>query len=400
MASPTDTKWSAYAGQEVQGGTSTTPYNQPTIDFGDPMSATILANLPAINGLLPRVSSVIIHDSMVYEGNIMRIFNRRDDPYGVATEHAIFSTGAANKLNNGLCVPRGTVQLNSQITASNLAWNVPINIYDREINGAVLSESEIQAYVSQKMRTMQKTISELQFTAAKTMLSDCVPGSRTISSYTASDGTGSSVTMTSTPDGYAGKVNLDTDFTIPEITRGAMPALAASGGYSDVMDAVLVYLQTLEAAASDMRYPGSDYNLLGTDTFSGDRPWLVMETKVINQFDNAIANATTSNGYGYSGFPTKTAREYIARFADLVEIDAFAALPAYDSTTYPTSTDYSGDRLTAVLLDKDAPWLITKFSNMEGQRCAGERMYGYSSRGEQDMAIFKGVNSFVMINDA
>jgi len=400
MASPTDSKWSAYAGQEVQGGTSTTPYNQPTIDFGDPMSATILANLPAINGLLPRVSSVIIHDSMVYEGSVMRIFNRRDDPYGVATEHAIFSTGATNKLNNGMCVPRGNVQMNSQITASNLAWNVPINIYDREINGAILSETEIQAYVAQKMRTMQKTINELQFTAAKTMLSDCVPGSRTISSYTASDGTGSAVTMTSTPDGYAGKVNLDTDFTIPEITRGAMPALAASGGYSDVMDAVLVYLQTLEAAASDMRYPGSDYNLLGTDTFSGDRPWLIMETKVINQFDNAIANNTTSNGYGYSGFPTKTAREYISRFADLIEIDAFAALPAYDSTTYPTSTDYTGDRLTAVLLDKDAPWLITKFNNMEGQRCAGERMYGYSARGEQDMAIFKGVNSFVMINDA
>ena len=400
MASPTDTKWSAYAGQEVQGGTSTTPYNQPTIDFGDPMSATILANLPAINGLLPRVSSVIIHDTMVYEGSVMRIFNRRDDPYGVATEHAIFSTGATNKLNNGMCVPRGNVQMNPQITASNLAWNVPINIYDREINGAILSETEIQAYVAQKMRTMQKTISELQFTAAKTMLSDCVPGSRTISSYTASDGTGSSVTMTSTPDGYAGKVNLDTDFTIPEITRGSMPALAASGGYSDVMDAVLVYLQTLEAAASDMRYPGSDYNLLGTDTFSGDRPWLIMETKVINQFDNAIANNTTSNGYGYSGFPTKTAREYISRFADLIEIDAFAALPAYDSTTYPTSVDYSGDRLTAVLLDKDAPWLITKFNNMEGQRCAGERMYGYSARGEQDMAIFKGVNSFVMINDA
>ena len=400
MASPTDSKWSAYAGQEVQGGTSTTPYNQPTIDFGDPMSATILANLPAINGLLPRISSVIIHDTMVYEGSLMRIFNRRDDPYGVATEHAIFSTGAANKLNNGLCVPRGTVQMNSQITASNLAWNVPINIYDREINGAVLSDTEIQAYVSMKMKTMQKTINELQFTAAKTMLSDCVPGSRTISSYTASDGTGSSVTMTSTPDGYAGKVNLDTDFTIPEIARGSMPTLAASGGYSDVMDAVLVYLQTLEAAASDMRYPGSDYNLLGTDTFSGDRPWLIMETKVINQFDNAIANNTTSNGYGYSGFPTKTAREYISRFADLVEIDAFAALPAYDSTTYPASTDYSGDRLTAVLLDKDAPWLITKYSNLEGQRCAGERMYGYSAKGEQDMAIFKGVNSFVMINDA
>ena len=99
-------------------------------------------------------------------------------------------------------------------------------------------------------------------------------------------------------------------------------------------------------------------------------------------------------------FPTKTAREYIARFADLVEIDAFAALPAYDSSTFPTSTDYTGDRLTAVLLDKDAPWLITKYSNVEGQRCSQDRMFGYSARGEQDMAIFKGVNSFVMINDA
>lgn len=400
MASPTDTRWSAYAGQEVAGGSSTTPYNQPVIDFGDYMNATVLSNLSAINGLIPKVGRVIVHDTMVYEAGIMDIFKRMDSPFGVAAEHAIFNTGATNKLNPGVCVGRGTVQMSSQLTASNLAWNVPLSIYDREINGAVMSDTEVNAYVAQKMRTMQKTINELQFNAAKVMLSDAVPGSRTISSYSASDGTGSAVTMTSTPDGYAGKVNLDTAFTIPEIARGAQPALAAASPYSSVMEAVLAYLQTLEGAASDMRYPGSDYNALGVDTFSGDRPWLIMETKVLNQFDNEIANATTSNGYGYSGFPTKTAREYIARFADLREIDSFAALPAYDSTTFPTSTDYSGDRLTAVLLDKDAPWLITKFNNVEGQRCSADRMFGYSARGEQDMAIFKGVNSFVMINDA
>ena len=295
---------------------------------------------------------------------------------------------------------RRTRDRQSQLTASNLTWNVPISIYDREISGAALDDSTLAAYVSQKMRTMQKTINELQFNAAKVLLSDAVPGSRTISSYTASDGTGSAVTMTSTPDGYAGKVNLDTDFTIPEIARGSQPTLAASGGYSSVMEAVLAYLQTLEGAAADMAYPGNDYNALSVDTFSGDRPWLIMETKVLNQFDNEIANATTSNGYGYSGFPSTNAREYIRRFADLVEIDAFAALPAYDSTTFPTSVDYSGDRLTAVLLDKDAPWLVTKFDNVEGQRCSADRMYGYSARGEQDMAIFKGVNAFVMINDA
>ena len=400
MASPTDSRWSAYAGQEVAGGSSTTPYNQPVIDFGDYFNSTALSNLAAINGLIPKVSRTIIHDTMVYDAGIMRIFKRLDDPFGVATEHAIFSAGAVNKLNPGVCVGRGTVSMQSQLTASNLAWNVPISIYDREISGAALDDSTLAAYVSQKMRTMQKTINELQFNAAKVLLSDAVPGSRTISSYTASDGTGSAVTMTSTPDGYAGKVNLDTDFTIPEIARGSQPTLAASGGYSSVMEAVLAYLQTLEGAAADMAYPGNDYNALSVDTFSGDRPWLIMETKVLNQFDNEIANATTSNGYGYSGFPSTNAREYIRRFADLVEIDAFAALPAYDSTTFPTSVDYSGDRLTAVLLDKDAPWLVTKFDNVEGQRCSADRMYGYSARGEQDMAIFKGVNAFVMINDA
>ncbi len=400
MASPTDTRWSAYAGQEVAGGTSTTPYNQPSIDFGDYMNSTILSNMPRINGLLPKVSDVIIHDTMVYDAGIMRMFKRKDSPFGVATEHAIFAKGADNKLNPGLCVPRGSVAVESQITASNLAWNVPINIYDREINGAVMSDAEVTAYVAQKMRTMDKTIADIQFNAAKILLSDCVAGSRAISSYTSSDGTGSAVSYTATPDGYAGQVNVETDFTIPEIARGSKPTLAVGAGFSSVMEAVLDYLQTLEGAASDMRYPGDDYNALNVDTFSGDRPWLVMETKVLNEFDNAIANATTTNGYGYSGFPTKTAREYIARFADLLEIDAFAALPAYDSTTFPTSTDYTGDRLTAVLLDKDAPWLITKFNNVEGQRCSGDRMYGYSARGEQDMAIFKGVNSFVMINDA
>ena len=400
MASPTDTRWSAYAGQEVAGGSSTTPYNQPAIDFGDYFNATALANMPKINSLVPKVGRVIVHDTMVYDGGVMRIFKRLDDPFGVATEHAIFSAGATNKLNPGVCVGRGTVSMQSQLTASNLAWNVPLSIYDREINGAVMSDAEINAYVAQKMRTMQKTINEIQFNAAKVLLSDCVAGSRTVSSYTASDGTGSAVTMTSTPDGYAGQVNLDTDFTIPEIARGSQPTLAASGGYSSVMEAVLAYLQTLEGAAADMTYPGNDYNALGVDTFSGDRPWLIMETKVLNQFDNEIANATTSNGYGYSGFPSTNAREYVRRFADLVEIDSFAALPAYDSSTFPTSTDYTGDRLTAVLLDKDAPWLVTKFDNVEGQRCSADRMYGYSARGEQDMAIFKGVNAFVMINDA
>lgn len=400
MASPTDTRFAAYAGQEVTAGTSATPYAQPTIDFGDPFSATQLANLSRINGLIPKIGQTIIHDTMVYESPLMKIFNRRDDPYGVATEHAAFLAGAANKLNDGRCVPTGNVSMADQLTAANLAWNIPLSVFDREVNGALLSADAIARYVAEKMRTMQKSINELQFTAAKVLLSDCVPGSRTITGNTSSDGTGTSVSYATTPEGYAGKVYLNKKWTIPEIARGSRPAIANTESGETAEDLVLQFMQQAESFAADMIYPGADYNKLGVNTFSGARPYLVMETKVLNQFDNIIANSTTSNGYGIGGFPTKTVREYIARFADLVEIDAFAALPAYDSTTYPTSTDYSGCRLAGVLLDKDAPWLVTKWANIEGQRCSGDRKMGYSARGEQDMAIYHGANSAVIIVDA
>lgn len=401
MASPTDTVFASYAGQLVAGGASITPYAQPVIDLGDAMNETVLANLSKVNGLIPKIGDVIIHDTMVYDAPIMRIFKRRDNPYGVATEHAAFQDGAVNKLNPGLCVPRGNVQMVDQLTAANLAWDVPLMVYDREVDKAILSSAGIADYVAQKMRTMEKTVRELQFNAAKIILSNVVPGKRTVSSYSASDGSGSSVTYTGNPDGYAGVVHFNNKWTIPEVTRGTVgPTLANTTTGETVMDMVLQYLQTLEGMAADMVVPGNDYNQLQVNTFSGDRPWLVMETKVLNQFDNAIANTTTSNGYGYSGFPTRTAREYIARFADLVEIDAFAALPAYDSTGYPGSTDYTGCRVNAVLLDKDAPWLVTKWANTEGQRCAGERAMGYSARGEQEMAIYKGANSACIITDA
>lgn len=400
MASPTDTKFAAYAGQEVAGGSSTTPYNQPVIDFGDPFNATALANLSQINGLIPKVGQTIIHDTMVYQADIMRIFNRRDSPFGVATEHAGFVGGAANVLNDGKCVPTGNVQMASQVTAANLAWNIPLSVYDREVNGALLSNAEVARYVSEKMATMQKTINDMHFQAAKTLLSDCVPGKRAITGNTSSAGTGTSVSYASTPDGYAGKVYANAKWTIPEIARGSRPAIANTESGETAEDLVLQFMQQMESFASDMAYPGNDYNALGIDTFTGGKPWMIMETKVLNQFDNIIANSTTSNGYGIGGFPTKTVREFIARFADLIEIDAFAALPAYDSTTYPASTDYSGKRLAGVVLDKDAPWLVTKWANIEGQRCAGDRKMGYSARGEQDMAIYKGANSAVIIVDA
>ena len=226
MASPTDTKFASYAGQLVAGGASITPYAQPVIDLGDAMNETVLANLSKINGLIPKIGEVIIHDTMVYESPLLTIFNRREDPFGVATEHAAFLAGAANKLNDGRCVPTGNVAMADQLTAANLAWNIPLSVFDREVNGALLSNDAIARYVAEKMRTMQKSINDLQFTAAKVLLSDCVPGSRTITGNTSSDGTGTSVSYATTPEGYAGKVYLNKKWTIPEIARGSRPAIA------------------------------------------------------------------------------------------------------------------------------------------------------------------------------
>ena len=62
--------------------------------------------------------------------------------------------------------------------------------------------------------------------------------------------------------------------------------------------------------------------------------------------------------------------------------------------------DYSGDRLACAIIDKDMPWLVTKWANIEGMRCAGDRRYSYSARGEQDMSMFYGANAAVIIVDA
>ncbi len=399
MTSITDGAFTPYAGQVVKGGASTTPYNQPTIALGDGFNATALANLAKINGLLPKVSRTIIHETRVIRDPLARVFNTIEDPLGVATEHAAFSAGAANKLNDGVCVARGSVDMVSQLTASNFAWDIPLSIYDREISGAAMDNGTIESYVAQKMRTIDKTIADLSYQAEKVIISDVVPGKRTVTSTTSSKADGTAVTFTSYPVGYAGAVDKMAEWQISDVTaKGKVTITDKATSNASDMSVVLEMLQYLKDVAADFESSElTDYNKLGVKTHSTETPYLIMEKKVINAMDNTIANATTSNGYGYSGFPSKSAREYIATFADLVEIDAFAALPTYDKTTYPSSVDYTGHRLGAVMLDKDAAWRVRKFANIEGERCSHQRMYGYSARGEEDLAIWHGVPSYAML---
>lgn len=395
MASPTDTQFGYLAGQEVVGGIRSTPYNQPTIVLGDSFNATALANLTSINGLLPKIGRTIIHDTMVFRNPLDRIFNQLTDPFGVATEHAAFLRGSQNIKSTGVCAPQGNVAMASQLTASNFAINENLEIFDREVNGALLSNAEIARYVAQKMRTIEKNTSETRFTAEKLVLSNVVPGSRSITSSTQQDGTGTSVSYSSKPAGYCGKVDVEATWTIPEIARFSSVALVNSNAGETIADLALHFLQRVKDAAADMAYPANDDNKLSVNTFNGSRPWLVMENKVLNAFDAALMNSTSANGYNFAN-----ARQYISQFADLVEIDAFAALPTYDNVSYPGSTDYTGKRLACVMLDKDAPWAITKYESMESMRCMGRRSTSYNFQLEQDLAIYEGAPSYCLIVDA
>ena len=215
MPSITDTGFAPYAGQVVKGGASTTPYNQPTIALGDVFNETVLKNMAKINGLLPKVSRVIIHETRVFRDPLARIFTTIEDPLGVATEHAAFSTGAPNKLNDGVCVARGTVNMVPQLTASNFAWDIPLSIYDREVAGAAMNNAMVESYVAQKMRTIDKTLADMSYQAEKLIISDVVPGKRTIASKNASNGTGADVQFVTTPEGYAGAVDKMSEWQIP-----------------------------------------------------------------------------------------------------------------------------------------------------------------------------------------
>ena len=111
----------------------------------------------------------------------------------------------------------------------------------------------------------------------------------------------------------------------------------------------------LKAIASDFKFETTEFNKLGIDTFSTGVPLLIAETKVLDAMDTVFAEfnakGNANGNYGFAGFPTVSAREYIRQFAELVEIDTFATL-----STDPADAEvsYSGYNLKFVLIDRDA----------------------------------------------
>lgn len=385
-------RFTKFAGQLVASGIDT---NMPLVALEQAVDSTTYDNLSAINSLMPKIKDVFIRETKIFDSPLEKFVTKFDERFGAGLEQAAFMVGAYNEKHDGTCVPRGTPDMASQLDMVNFAYSIDVDVKDREIDKAVLDEGQRGAYVAQKMRTPLKTIGSAKYRSWVQLISDVVDGTRSISSKDASNGVAyksgaASVTYNPTIKGYAGKV----DKIAP-----VLPPVAVGSKYTiNTPIEALNICNQLKAVASDFAFETDDYNALGLDTFSTGVPLLIAERKVLDAMDTVFAEynaeGNANGNYGYAGFPTVSARDYLKQFAELVEIDSFASLPTDPADA---SVSYTGYNLKFVLIDRDAFVEVVKWADMEGQRCAKLRLTGYNFAGESILSIWRGVNSYAMV---
>lgn len=364
-----------YAGQLVSSGIRP---NEPVIAFEGTADQTVYANITMFGGLLPKIAKTLIRETRIRANPLDVHFRKSSLPYGVGFEEFQFTNGAVNKKNDGRCFPFGNVPGDSQLNLLNFAWSYDINIYDREINKAVLTPEEAGSFSAQKMRTMYKGYASQKYSAELQLLSDVIDGTRTVTSTTQSDGQGTSVTYNPTITGYAGEVE-DSNIVLAPLAQGTIPTFASA---QDALDLV----KSLQNAVTEMYEEDTAYSKMSISTFLLSRPLIFMESKTLNAIDNAWAMDGT-----YKGIPTKTAREFIGSFGDLVEI------PGQGFASLPTNASYTDKRLFAVAIDRDSLSENVLWENVEGQRCAKQRSTNYNYAGASTLSIYRGNPAYALL---
>lgn len=413
-----DQQFKANAGTLIPSGTR---LNAPQIALEGVSDQTVIANLTNINGMMPVMSDIIFYDTRVFTNPLDRIFAKRDVPFGDYVEMAVFSGPAvADKNAETSCMPFGNVDVKTQFALSNYAYDISIDIKDREINKAVFNESQKNRYVAEKMKTPAKEMAVRRYRAMTQILSDVIDMSRTLTSTDKSDGQGTSVSYVMTSDsgaygtikGYAGKVR-QFDLIASRVQRNSEVALTgdnAAEGYDGAEEA-LKFINGIQAAVRDMKIDADDYNKLGVTTFCMGKPYAIFESKTLDALDAELMQKA-----GWEGFPTKSAREFLTSFVDIVEIDSFAAIG--DSASFKNKGDGSstsvanvttrsgagteqspytytdGYRIGCIVLDRDACNEFITQETIEAFRCTKARSTGYNYQGEEAFSVFTGVPSF------
>ena len=392
MTNSQNAQFTQFAGQLIASGINT---NMPLIALEGQVNATVLANLAKIHGLIPKITDVFVHETKIFQSPIEKFVTKFDSRYGAGMEQIAFAEGAYNQKYDGTCVPIGNPDVASQLNIVNFAYNVEVSVKDREVDRGVLNEAQAGAYIAQKLKTPLKTIGSLKHRAWIQLLSDVIDGTRSISSKDAGNTVqfksgASSVTDNPTITGYAGQVAKRNE---------VMPMVQVGDKYeiNSPIDALNI-LNDLKAKCADFKFETTAYNKLGIETFVTGVPLLIAEVKVLDAFDTVFAEfnakGNANGNYGYAGFPTVSAREYIRQFAELVEIDTFASLPTDPNGAEVT---YAGYNLHFVLIDRDALIENIKWADSEGQRCSLDRRMGYSFQGESILSIWRGVDSYAQV---
>lgn len=244
----------------------------------------------------------------------------------------------------------------------------------------MLTPEEVGAWIGQYFRTIDKTRADIRYYAMRQIVSDVIDGARAVSSFSNSDGSGVSVTYDPSITGYVAEGGLiDSDVVIPELAMGSRPVIS-------VEDTVAIADDLLNAV-TEMHDQSTRYSKLGIDTSVPDtvKPFLVMESKVLNAMDSAVMSGAAQR------LPTRTARDYIRTFADLVEIPSFAELP--------TNAAYADKRLGAVILARDAATEQIAWEDAKSQPCADDFGTGYVYGGESALSIWRGAPAAALLVD-
>ena len=391
MATEQTNRFQTYAGQLVASGISE---NKPLAALEQSMDPTAWANLNKIEGMLPLIKDVFIHETRVFQNPLTPYITRFDERYGAGLEQVAFKYGQYNEKQDGSCFTAPAVTTEAQLDVVNFSYNNDIQIFDYEIDKAVLDDGQRGAFVANKLLLSEKTTQSMKYRAWVQLLSDVIDGTRSITSGIRGNGidtnSSTSVTYNPTIKGYAGKVD-KIETVMPEVAVGSKYDI------NEPIDAINI-LNQLRSVAADFKFESTVYNKLGIDTFSTGVPLLIAERKVLDAADAvfAVYNAEgNANGnYGYAGFPTKSFRDALREFAELVEIDSFAALPTDPVDAVVT---YSGYNLKFVLIDRDAFYEVWKNATVESQRCGKRRMMLYNWQGEAIFSIWRGVNSYAIV---
>lgn len=382
MATYQDSQFKPLAGQMVAGGIGT---NLPSATLEQ---SNLTANLSKIHGLSQKIGDVFFHPTRQFKNPLEPLVKRVDLRHGAGIEQAEFGGFAKNSKLDGTCMPWGDADASSQINVANFAYDIDISIRDYEIDKAVLTDEQVGQYTANKLALPAATLGYIKYRTMVQLLSDVVSGTRSVTSTTASDGTGAAVTYSPTVTPYVATGAVFTDSAVvPEVARKTLvTAFTPDDG--------LRILKSLQGYAADMAIPSEDFNYLGMqNNFIAGRPTIIGETKVFNALDMVMATANAEGNtpvYGYAGFPSSDFRSEIRKFADIVEIDAFAALP--------TSTAYADRRLGFVMMDPtNAIVDAVHYANVESFRCTKERATGYSYQGEESISVYGGTPACAML---